>query len=383
MKKRAILALEDGVYFIGRSFGAEGVVSGEVVFNTAITGYQEILTDPSYKGQIVTMTYTEIGNVGVNDEDVESFRPFLEGFVVKEHQPLPSNWRAKKTLDEYLKEHRIVGIEGIDTRKLTRHLRDHGAKKGVISTEHEDPEEVVKLAESSPSIVGRDLVKEVTCKQPFKWTQGVWSLENGYATQSEVKEKFKIVAMDFGIKYNILRNLVHAGFEVQVVPANTTAEKIMEINPDGIFLSNGPGDPEGVPYVINEVRKLIGLRPIFGICLGHQILALAMGGKTFKLKFGHHGVNHPVKNLFTGRIDITVQNHGFAVNPDSIADKMVVTHLNLNDKTVEGMASRDLQLFSVQYHPEASGGPHDSLDLFQKFYLMVKERLTGFEVLSK
>jgi carbamoyl-phosphate synthase small subunit len=382
MKKKAILALEDGTYFIGNSFGAEGIASGEVVFNTAMTGYQEILTDPSYKGQIVTMTYPEIGNVGVNDEDIESFRPFLEGFVVKEYQRIPSNWRAKKTLDEYLKEHKVVGIEGIDTRKLTRHIRDRGAKKGVISTEHSEPQEVIELARNSPSIVGRDLVKEVTVSEPMKWHQGLWTLESGYKFHKESRERLRIIAYDFGIKFNILRNLVNVGFEVQVVPGNTPAEKIIEGNPDGIFLSNGPGDPEGVPYIINEVKKLIGVKPIFGICLGHQILALALNGKTFKLKFGHHGVNHPVKNLFTGRIDITVQNHGFAVAPDTLGNDIVVTHINLNDRTVEGMAHKSEQVFSVQYHPEASGGPHDSQDLFTKFYLMIKNRLSGFDAVG-
>ncbi len=377
--KRAILALEDGTFFIGNSFGAEGVAVGEVVFNTAMTGYQEILTDPSYNGQIVTMTYPEIGNVGVNEEDIESFKPFLEGFVVKEYQRFPSNWRAKKTLDEYLKEHKIVGIEGIDTRKLTRHLRDNGAKKGAISTEHSDPHQVIEIAKNSPSIVGRDLVKEVTCSEPFKWEQGLWTLEKGYISRKDLKGRKRVVACDFGIKYNILRNLVEAGFEVLVVPGDTSAEKIMESDPDGIFLSNGPGDPEGVPYIINEVKKLIGVKPIFGICLGHQILALAMGGKTFKLKFGHHGVNHPVKNLFTERIDITVQNHGFAVDPNSLGSDLVVTHINLNDRTVEGMAHKKHQIFSVQYHPEASGGPHDSQDLFRKFYLMVENRLNGID----
>lgn len=380
--KKAILALEDGTFFIGNSFGAEGVATGEVVFNTAMTGYQEILTDPSYNGQIVTMTYPEIGNVGVNDEDIESSRPFLEGFVVKEYQRVPSNWRAKKTLNEYLKEHKIVGIEGIDTRKLTRHLRDKGAKRGAISTLHSNPEEVIEIARNSPSIIGRDLVKEVTISEPLKWNQGLWTLEKGYISKKDTSPKLRVVACDFGIKYNILRNLVNADFEVLVVPGNTSADKIMESNPDGIFLSNGPGDPEGVPYIINEVKKLVGVKPIFGICLGHQILGLALGGKTFKLKFGHHGVNHPVKNLFTERIDITVQNHGFAVDPDSLKNDIVVTHINLNDRTVEGMAHRNEQIFSVQYHPEASGGPHDSQDLFKKFYLMIKNKLSGFDAVS-
>lgn len=380
--KKAILALEDGTFFTGYSFGAEGVAVGEVVFNTAMTGYQEILTDPSYKGQIVTMTYPEIGNVGVNDEDIESFRPFVEGFVVKEYQRIPSNWRAKKTLDEYLKEHKIVGIEGIDTRKLTRHLRDKGAKRGAISTQHSEPEDVIELARNSPSIIGRDLVKDVTCSEPFKWNQGLWTLGMGYISRRGSEGRARVVACDYGIKFNILRNLINAGFEVQVLPGNTSAAKIMESNPDGIFLSNGPGDPEGIPHIINEVRKLIGVKPIFGICLGHQILALAMEGKTFKLKFGHHGVNHPVKNLFTQRIDITVQNHGFAVDPDSLKDDILVTHINLNDKTVEGMAHRKLQIFSVQYHPEASGGPHDSQDLFRKFYLMIKNKLSGIDAVS-
>ena len=395
--KKALLALADGTLFEGASFGAEGETVGEVVFNTSMTGYQEVLTDPSYKGQMVVMTYPLIGNYGINLEDIESKAPAVEGFIVKEACPYPSNWRSARGLDGYLKEHGVVGIQGIDTRALTRHLRDHGAMEGVLSTRDLNPDSLVAKAKASPGLIGRDLVKEVACAEPYTWQQGPWRLGTGYeeGARSEVRgarpkdqlslfaepgtrnpEPFKVVAYDCGIKWNILRKLVEAGCDVTVVPAETSAARVLGMAPDGIFLSNGPGDPEGVPYLIDNVRKLIGTKPIFGICLGHQILGLAFGGRTYKLKFGHHGGNQPVKDLTTGKVEITTQNHGFAVDIASIPDKEVeLTHINLNDRTVEGMRHRRLPIFSVQYHPEASPGPHDASYLFQRFVdMMARER---------
>ena len=395
--KKALLALADGTFFEGASFGAEGEAVGEVIFNTCMTGYQEVLTDPSYKGQMVVMTYPLIGNYGINLEDVESKAPAVEGFIVKEASPYPSNWRSARDLDGYLKEHGVVGIQGIDTRALTRHLRDHGAMEGVVSTRDLNPDSLVAKAKASPGLIGRDLVKEVACAEPYTWQQGPWGLGTGYeeGARSEVRgarpkdqlslfaesgtrspEPFKVVAYDCGIKWNILRKLVEAGCDVTVIPAETSAARVLGMDPDGIFLSNGPGDPEGVPYLIDNVRKLIGTKPIFGICLGHQILGLAFGGRTYKLKFGHHGGNQPVKDLTTGKVEITTQNHGFAVDIASIPDKEVeLTHINLNDRTVEGMQHRQLPIFSVQYHPEASPGPHDASYLFQRFVdMMARER---------
>jgi len=368
---KAILALADGRIFRGRAFGASGEASGEVVFNTSMTGYQEILTDPSYCGEIVTMTYPLIGNYGVNTEDVESRKPFLSAFVVKEYSEITSNWRSEKTLDAYLKENGIVGICDIDTRALVRHIRDKGAQTGVVSTIDDDPQSVVRKAQAAPSLVGRDLVRDVTCDAPYHWTEGPWVWPDGY-TACE-KSRFKVVAYDFGIKRNILRNLVGAGCDVTVVPAMTSAEEVLSMNPDGVFLSNGPGDPAPIVYAQESIRKLIGKVPLFGICLGHQLLALALGGETYKLKFGHRGGNQPVRREETGRIEITSQNHGFAVRPESIADTAVVSHINLNDNTVEGLEHKTLPLFSVQYHPEASPGPHDARYLFGRFIEMMEK----------
>lgn len=355
----AIIALEDGKVFKGRSFGATGERYGEVVFNTSMMGYQEILTDPSYKGQIVTMTYTLIGNYGINQEDFESRKPFVEGFIVKENSRIFSNWRANLSLDEFFKRHNVMGIEGIDTRALTRHIRLAGAMKAVISTEDKDLDSLVKKARESPGLIGRDLVKEVSFPETC-----VWSKEGRY----------KVVIVDCGVKYNILRELENLGCRVIVVPAKTKAEEVLKLKPSGILLSNGPGDPEGVPYVVETTKELIEKIPIFGICLGHQMLGLAFGGKTYKLKFGHHGANHPVKDLETGKVYITVQNHGFCIDVDSLNKKDIeITHINLNDQTLEGMRHKRLPIFSVQFHPEASPGPHDAKYLFREFLEMMKK----------
>lgn len=359
MAKKAKLVLEDGAVFEGSCFGKEDEAYGEVVFNTAMTGYQEILTDPSYKGQMVAMTYPLIGNYGVNTEDVESTRPWADGFIVKELSRVVSNWRASMPLDEYLNKNNIVGIQGVDTRALTRHLRIKGAMKGVISAVDMDEKSLMKKLEAAPGIIGADLVKEVTCKKAYDWPQ------SGNAQ--------KVVLLDCGVKHNIIRSLVSAGCAVRIVPASTTAQEILALKPDGVLLSNGPGDPEGVPYVIGEVKKLIGRVPIFGICLGHQMLGLALGGKTFKLKFGHHGANHPVMDVATKEIAITSQNHNFCVDIESIpGNKVELTHINLYDRTAEGMRHKELPVFSVQYHPEASPGPHDASYLFVKFSEMMK-----------
>jgi len=376
--KRAYLALENGAFFSGFSFGAEGETEGEVIFNTGMTGYQEILTDPSYKGQIVLMTYPEIGNYGVNDEDVESWKPWVEGFIVKEYWDAPSNFRSESSLGTYLEKHGIVGTWGVDTRMITRMIREEGAMRGVISTTCSDPKKLVERARSVEPIEGRDLVKHVTCSEKFRWTEGDFDLREGYLPAERYLEKFSkrphIAVIDCGVKYNILRMLVSHGFEVTVFPAATSLDEVLEEGVDGIFVSNGPGDPEGVPYVIDTVRKAIGRIPVFGICLGHQIMGLALGGRTFKLKFGHHGVNQPVMDLETGKVEITSQNHNFSVEAGSIEKKARITHVNLNDETVEGLEIPDLLMFSVQYHPEASPGPHDSRYIFTRFY----EYLTRF-----
>lgn len=363
---KAILALEDGRIFEGRSFGSQKETCGEVVFNTSMSGYQEILTDPSYAGQIVVMTYPHIGNYGVNSEDEESRKPFVEGFVAREFSGNWSNWRGRESLEDYLRRHEIPGLSEIDTRALVRHIRTRGALRGIISTVDLDPRSLVERARAVPSMVGHDLASTVTCANPYPWK-----------TRSEAEKgaRFKVVAYDYGIKWNILNSLAATGCVVSVVPATTTAETVLSMNPDGVFLSNGPGDPEPLEYAVGNIRKLVGRVPVFGICLGHQLMGLALGGRTYKLKFGHRGGNQPVKNLLTGKVEITAQNHGFAVDPDSLdAARIRLTHMNLNDQTLEGMSHKDLPAFSVQYHPEASPGPHDSQYLFDDF----KRLMTGF-----
>jgi carbamoyl-phosphate synthase small subunit len=367
-KSKAVLVLEDGTSFEGQSFGADGERTGEVVFNTSLTGYQEILTDPSYTGQIVTMTYPLIGNYGIAEEDFESAKPRVEGFVVKEHCDVPSNYRSTMSLGTFLKEHGILGIEGIDTRKLTRHIRLQGAMKGVISTVEEDIATLTSTANAYPGLVGRDLVGQVTCSEPYHWTENLYDITTN-GRQPECKPKYRVAAYDFGIKQNILRYLVSRGCDVTVFPADAPADQLLETNPDGIFLSNGPGDPEPVTYAVENIRKLIQTgKPMFGICLGHQLMALALGATTYKLKFGHRGANQPVQQTATGKVEITSQNHGFAVNADSIDQTSVeLSHINLNDNTVEGLRHKELPVFCVQYHPEASAGPHDAEYLFDEF----------------
>lgn len=370
---KAILALADGRIFEGKSFGATGEATGEVVFNTAMSGYQEVLTDPSYKGQMVTMTYPQIGNTGINPEDVESGRLYLSGFIVKEYLDCYSNWRAVMSLDSYLKENGVVGIQGIDTRALTRHLRDKGAQNGIISTVDHDPRSLLAKVRAVPSMAGLDLASGVTCEKPYQWEEGLWELGSGYSRRAEGGRRYKVLAYDFGIKFNILRCLVSAGCDVTVVPALFPAEEALAMNPDGIFLSNGPGDPEPMTDVIENIRKFVGKKPIFGICLGHQLLGLALGGQTIKLKFGNHGSNQPVMDLATQKVEITAQNHGFSVDIISLSQCCDLAHENLNDQTVEGMSHKNLPIFSVQHHPEASPGPHDSLYLFDRFVEMMEK----------
>jgi carbamoyl-phosphate synthase small subunit len=373
---KAVLALEDGRFFTGNSFGASGERLGEVVFNTSMTGYQEILTDPSYKGQIVIMTYPLIGNYGVNDEDFESIQPQVEGFVVKENCPFPNNWRSQGGLTEYLAHHGIVGIEGVDTRALTKHIRSAGAMRGILSTEDLDPPSLIAKARKSPLMEGSDWVRSVTCPQAYRWAKGkakgsgigLWEWGKGQALPEGRLRPYRVIAMDFGLKHNILRHLAQRGCDITVVPARTAADEILAADPHGIFLSNGPGDPAVLTYAIETVRALLGKKPIFGICLGHQLLGLAMGGKTYKLKFGHRGANQPVKNLGNGKVEITTQNHGFCVDMDTLpASQVEVTHVNLNDQSLEGLRHRWLPVYSVQYHPEASAGPHDASYLFDEF----------------
>ncbi len=370
---KAMLALEDGTIYEGSSVGAPGECYGEVVFNTSMTGYQEILTDPSYKGQIVTMTYPLIGNYGVNTADVESHGPQVEGFVMKEHCPVPSNWRSCESLGDYLARHGIPGIQGIDTRALTRHIRNQGAMKSVLSTEDLDPESLIAKAKASPGLVGKDLVSEVTCREPYHWTEGLYDVLKDEASRIQSRARFKVAAYDFGIKQNILRHLVERGCDVTVFPADAPPEQLLEIDPDGVFLSNGPGDPDPVTYAIENTRKLLQERPTFGICLGHEFLGLALGGQIYKMKFGHRGANQPVKRLSTGKVEITTQNHGFALDLGSIDEDVVeLTHINLNDDTVEGLRHKELPVLGVQYHPEASAGPHDAAYLFDEFIELMK-----------
>ena len=368
---KALLAFADGRVFEGRSFGATGEVVGELVFNTSMMGYQEILTDPSYEGQMVVMTYPLIGNCGVNSEDFESARPWARGFAVKENSGIHVNWRSKLSLDQFLIKHKIIGIEGVDTRAITVHIRDKGAQEAVISTTDLNPESLIEKAGQSSGLVGKDMVKNVTCSKKYSWTEGTWKLGKGYTQNHSSGKKFKVVAYDFGVKKNILRMLIQHGCEVTVVPAFTKSDEVLSLNPDGIFLSNGPGDPAGVPYTINNVKQLIGKKPIFGICLGHQILCLALGAKSFKLRFGHRGGNQPVIDLKTKKVEITSQNHGFAIVNESLSEDLEQTHINLNDKTLEGVRHKTLPIFSVQYHPESSPGPHDAGYLFENFIKMM------------
>ena len=376
---KAILALEDGVHFFGESFGITGSTSGEACFNTSMTGYQEVLTDPSYRGQIVAMTYPLIGNYGVTAADNESSQPHVRGFVIEELCPLPSNWRAEDSLDGYFQKWNLMGIQGIDTRRLTKHLRTRGAMRAFLSTEILDPAEAAAQAMASAPMAGSDFVKEVSTPVSYLWDPAStesreWLLPNalGPVIKPLPDPKYRVVAYDFGVKRNILRCLRQEGFHVDVVPASTTAAEILAMKPDGVFLSNGPGDPAALDYVHREVTQLIGKTPIFAICLGHQILGHAFGGKTFKLKFGHRGGNQPVQDLRTGAVTITSQNHGFAVDPDSLPSNVEVTHLNLNDQTVEGLSHREAPIFSVQYHPEAAPGPNDARYFFKDFVELIE-----------
>jgi carbamoyl-phosphate synthase small subunit len=374
LKRRATLLLEDGRVFRGNGHGFEGEAVGEVVFNTSMTGYQEILTDPSYAGQIVTMTYPLIGNTGVNLEDVESRKPFLEAFIVKRLSPLPSNWRTTETLDQYLTKHRIPVISAIDTRALVRHIRVKGSMRGIVSLIDHNEASLKMKVQKAPQMVGLDLASSVTIEQSYdNADKNVNFVEFSGLAEFE-PAPFHVVAYDYGIKSHILRNLTRCGAQVTVVPATASAEEVLSLKPDGIFLSNGPGDPEPLEYAIRNVQYLLGKKPVFGICLGHQILGLALGGKTYKLKFGHHGGNHPVLNVERKQVEITAQNHGFAVDPDSLnLNDVKITHVNLNDNTVEGLEHRSVPAFSVQYHPEASPGPHDSYYLFKRFFELMKE----------
>ena len=375
-RPKAVLLLEDGTVFHGYAFSGSGRTPGEVVFNTSMTGYQEVLTDPSYKGQIVAMTYPLIGTYGINRDDMESAAVQVEGFIVKEYQDFVSNWRSDRSLADFLSEYGKIGIEGIDTRALTRHLRVGGAMRGIIATDTDNLAELMEQLQAYPGLNGIDLVQEVTCQKPYRWRNGQRE-EIGRASWDWLPQeagRLRIAALDCGIKYNILRMLENAGCQVLVFPAHTSASEILSSDPDGIFLSNGPGDPSAVHYVIDTVRGLFGQKPVFGICLGHQMMGLALGGSTFKLKFGHRGANQPVKDLTTGKIEITSQNHGYCVDPDSLSRMPVrLTHINLNDNTLEGMAHLEVPAFCVQYHPEASPGPHDASYLFDRFIEMIEK----------
>lgn len=371
---KAILALEDGTVFEGRSFGAREIRSGEVVFNTSITGYQEIFTDPSYCGQIVVLTNPQIGNYGANEADSESSQPFIEGLVVRDFSPVTSNWRSEEAANEFLAQSSVPVISGIDTRALVRRLRSQGVMRGVISGVGGDPRKLVEQARRIPSMAGLDLATQVSTPKPYEWTQGVDACSPSELVDEAQEPRYHVVAFDFGIKRNILRRMVQKGCRVTVVPALTKAEDVLALKPDGVFLSNGPGDPEPLEFQAGQVRKLVGKAPMFGICLGHQVLGLALGGKTYKLKFGHRGANHPVLNYRTNKVEITSQNHGFAVDPDSLpASDVELTHINLNDQTLEGFRHRSEPLFCVQYHPEAAPGPHDSRYLFDEFTQLIQD----------
>ncbi|MGH9327516.1 MAG: glutamine-hydrolyzing carbamoyl-phosphate synthase small subunit [Terriglobia bacterium] len=368
----AILALEDGRVFHGRAHGARGERFGEVVFNTSLSGYQEILTDPSYAGQIITLTYPHIGNYGTNPLDSEAVRPYAEGLVVRELSEVSSNWRSAEEVSEFLARFGVPAISEIDTRALVRHLRRYGALRGVISSIELDEASLVRKVKASPGMVGLDLASQVTTAFRYPWNEPSKDIFD--SSGASTPPRFRVVAYDYGLKHNILRRLVDAGCRVTVVPAQTPAKEVLDLKPDGVFLSNGPGDPEPLQYAVKGVREMMGRVPIFGICLGHQLIGLALGGKTFKLRFGHHGGNHPVLNLETQKVEITAQNHGFAVDPDSLkTGEVVFTHMNLNDQTLEGLRHKSLPLFSVQYHPEASPGPHDSAYLFDQFVKMMEE----------
>ena len=375
---KACIALEDGTIFYGRSFTGPGEASGEIVFNTAMSGYQELLTDPSYTGQIVTMTYPLIGNYGVNDEDMESARAHPSAFLVKEYNAIPSNFRATGTLAGFLQKYGILGVEGFDTRALVRHIRTKGAMKAVVSTEDLERDSLVARARSSAGMIGQDMVARVTSDQPYGWARNHLEPGGNFTTAktdaADTSKPYKVVALDFGIKYNQLRLLNSKNCLVQVMPATTDAETILALNPDGIFLSNGPGDPQGVYGVVETIQQLLGKKPIFGICLGHQLLALAYGGSTYKLKFGHRGCNQPVKDLTTDKVEITAQNHGFCVDMNSLnPDEIELTHINLNDSSCEGIRHKKYPAFSVQYHPEHAAGPHDAMYLFDRFIGMMRK----------
>ena len=370
---KAVLALADGKIFEGEHFGAENEVEAEIVFNTSMSGYQEIITDPSYCGQMVVMTYPLIGNYGINPEDFESDRPYLSGFIIKELSRVQSNWRSRGNLEDFLKKNNVFGIQGIDTRALTRRIRDKGAQQAVLSINTTDTQKLVEKARNSPGLIGRDLVKEVSCRKAYEWNESEWVIQKGQTKLETTKDRpHRVLVYDFGVKRNILRKLTRAGCKVKVIPATTSADEALTTNPDGIFLSNGPGDPAAVPYAIENVKVLLGRVPIFGICLGHQILSLALNGSTYKLRFGHHGGNQPVLDANSGKVEITSQNHGFAVKENSLMKDVDITHLNLNDNTVEGIKHKTFPIFSVQYHPEASPGPHDSDYLFNKFVSLME-----------